>query len=131
MCTLHIDRGGTMEQFVLMIYQGTTPLPGTPEWDSLPKEEQTAIYADYAALNQTPGATAGPPLGLPVDARTVVVKDGAIDIHEGAHLGADGAVGGFLVLEAEDLEAAVGVASRIPAARLGGAIEVRPVAKYW
>ena len=120
-----------MEQFALMIYQGTTPLPGTPEWEALPQEEQTRVYADYAALNQTPGATGGPPLGLPADARTVVVKDGTVDVREGAHLGTEGAVGGFLVLEAEDLAAAIDVASRIPAARLGGAIEVRPVAKYW
>jgi len=120
-----------MEQFVLMIYQGTTPLPGTPEWEAMPQEEQTKVYADYAALNQTPGATGGPPLGLPDDARTVVVKDGAVDVREGAHLGTEGAVGGFLVLEAEDMAAAIDIASRIPAARLGGAIEVRPVAKYW
>src|ERR1700710_454219 len=67
--------GGTMEQFVILIYQGTTPLPGTPEWDALPQGEQTQVYADYASFNQTPGMTAGPPLGLPVDARTVVGND--------------------------------------------------------
>jgi len=120
-----------MEQFVLMIYQGTTPLPGTPEWEALPPREQEQVYADYAALNQTEGATPGPPLGLPADARTVVVKDGAPDVRDGAYLGAEAAVGGFLVLEADDVDAAVAVAARIPAARLGGAIEVRPVAKYW
>jgi hypothetical protein len=42
-----------------------------------------------------------------------------------------GAVGGYYCLEADDLDAAVKVACQIPAARLGGAIEVRPVAKYW
>lgn len=120
-----------MEQFVLIIYQGTTPLPGTPEWEAMPQDEQTRVYAEYGALNQTPGLTGGPPLGLPADASTVVVKDGAVDVREGAYLGTDGAVGGFTVLEAEDLAAAIDVASRIPAARLGGAIEVRPVAKYW
>jgi hypothetical protein len=120
-----------MEQFVLMIYQGTTPLPGTPEWEAMPQEEQTRVYAEYAALNQTPGLSSGPPLGLPADARTVVVKDGTVDTRAGAHLGTDGAVGGFAVLEADDLDAAIDVASRIPAARLGGAVEVRPVAKYW
>ena len=120
-----------MEQFVLMIYQGTTPLPGTDEWEALPKDEQTQVYADYASLNQTPGVTPGPPLGLPGDARTVMVKDGTVDVREGAHLGHEGAVGGFLVLEAEDLDAAIAVASSIPAARLGGAIEIRPMAKYW
>jgi hypothetical protein len=120
-----------MEQFVLMIYQGTTPLPGSDRWDALPEDEQRAIYADYAALNQTPGVTGGPPLGLPADARTVRVSDGHVETVDGTYLGADGAVGGFLVLEAEDLDAAVAVAARIPAARHGGAIEVRPVAKYW
>jgi hypothetical protein len=120
-----------MEQFVLMIYQGTTPLPGTPEWEALSQTEQSQVYADYAALNQTPGVAPGPPLGLPADALTVVVKDGTTDVRAGAHLGADGAVGGFAVFEADDLDAAIALASRIPAARLGGAIEIRPVAKYW
>ena len=117
-----------MEQFALMIYQGTTPLPGTDEWEALPTDEQTQVYADYASLNQTPGVTPGPPLGLPADARTVVVKDGTVDVREGAHLGTEGAVGGFLVLEADDLDAAIALAARIPAARLGGAIEIRPMA---
>jgi len=120
-----------MDQFVLMIYQGTTPLPGSDEWEALPKDEQTQVYADYASINQTAGVSPGPPLGLPSDARTVVVKDGTVDVRDGAHLGHDGAVGGFLVFEADDFDAAVELASRIPAARLGGAIEVRPVAKYW
>jgi hypothetical protein len=31
----------------------------------------------------------------------------------------------------DDLEAAIELAARIPAARLGGAVEVRPVARYW
>jgi len=120
-----------MEQFVLLIYQGTTPLPGTPEWDALPQAEQTAIYGDYAAINQTPGVSPGPPLGLPTDARTVRVKDGEIDAVPGSYLGPEGAVGGFMVFEAEDLDAAVALAARVPAARHGGAVEVRPAAKYW
>ncbi len=120
-----------MEQFVLMIYQGTTPLPGTPEWDALPEAEQTAIYADYAGINQTPGVAPGPPLGLPAEARTVTVRNGAVAAAEGPYLGSEGAVGGFMVFEAEDLDAAVALAARVPAARHGGAVEVRPAAKYW
>jgi hypothetical protein len=120
-----------MAQFVLFIYQGTTPLPGTDAWEALSQEEQSRVYADYGALNQTPGVSPGSALGFPADARTVVVKDGVVDVREGTYLGTDGAVGGFLELEAEHLDAAIELASRIPAARLGGAIEVRPVAKYW
>jgi len=39
--------------------------------------------------------------------------------------------GGYLVFEADDVDAAIEVASRIPAARHGGAIEIRPIATYW
>jgi hypothetical protein len=118
-------------EFVLMIYQGTTPLPGTDAWEALPAREQQSIYADYAAINQTPGVASGPPLGLPQDARTVRVRDGATQTTEGPYLGTDGAVGGFMVFDADDLDAAVELAARVPAARHGGAIEVRPVARYW
>jgi hypothetical protein len=118
-------------QYVLLIYQGTTPLPGTPEWESLPSKEQAAIYADYAALNKAPGVEPGPPLGLPADATTVRVDNGSPLTTDGPYVDAKGAVAGFLVVEAEDLDAAVAIAARVPAARHGGAVEVRPCATYW
>ena len=40
-------------------------------------------------------------------------------------------MGGYFVLEADDLDAAIDLAARIPAARLGGAIEIRPSEMYW
>ena len=46
-------------KYMLLIYQGTTPLPGTPEWDALSEEEQGAVYAAYGELNATPGFTPG------------------------------------------------------------------------
>jgi len=116
--------------FVLMIYQGTTPLPGSDRWNAFSAEEQKRIYAQYAEFNKTPGMTTGLPLGLPNAARTVqVLGNGKIEIRDGTYL-TEGA-GGYCVLEAENMEAAVAVAARIPAARLGGAIEIRPVEKYW
>jgi hypothetical protein len=118
-------------QFALLIYQGTTPLPNTDAWNAVPKDEQKQIYADYAALNQNPKVDPGLPLGLPVDAKTVRVKDGKPVTSDGPFMGVDGAVGGYLVLEADDEDAAIALAASIPAARLGGAIEVRPVATYW
>jgi hypothetical protein len=118
-------------QFALLIYQGTTPLPNTDAWASLSKEEQRAIYSDYAALNETPGLEPGLPLGLPQDATTVRVENGSTVTCEGPYIDTKGAVGGYMVLEADNLDAAIALASRVPAARHGGAIEVRPVAKYW
>jgi hypothetical protein len=118
-------------QYVLLIYQGTTPLPNTPEWDTLPKDEQKAIYADYAALNQDPRITSGPPLGLPENARTVRVDNGTTLTTDGPYVDTKGAVGGFAVLEADSIDEAIDLAARIPAARHGGAIEIRPVGTYW
>ncbi len=118
-------------QFVLLIYQGTTPLPNTPEWDALSKDEQKAIYADYGTLNQDPRVTGGPPLGLPEHARTVRVDNGATLTSDGPYVDIKGAVGGFLVLEADNIDDAIELAARIPAARHGGAIEIRPVGTYW
>jgi hypothetical protein len=103
----------------------------TPEWSSLSQEEQRAVYADYAALNKTDGLTPGLPLGLPEQATTVRVDNGQALASPGPYVDSKGAVGGYFVLEADDLDAAIAVAARIPAARHGGAIEVRPVATYW
>lgn len=117
-------------QYVLLIYQGTTPLPSDKEaWSALTDAEQKQIYKDYAALNETPGLTPGLTLGLPKDAVTVQVKDEKTLTRDGPYL-KEGA-GGYLVFEAGGIEAAIELASRIPAARLGGAIEIRPVATYW
>jgi hypothetical protein len=119
-------------QYVLLIYQGTTPLPTSKEaWATLTDEEKKTIYTDYEALNRTNGVTPGLPLGLPENATTVRVQNGKTLAADGPYVDANGAVGGYFVLEAENLDAAITVASRIPAARHGGAIEVRPVAKYW
>lgn len=112
-------------KYVLLIYQDWTGVSNLSESDT------TAIGAEYGALNKTPGVTPGLPLGLPADATTVRVKDGKTQTTHGPVVDTKGAVGGFYVLEADNLDAAVALASRIPAARLGGAIEIRPSATYW
>jgi hypothetical protein len=116
-------------RFVLMIYQGSTPLPGSDRWQALSEAEQKAIYADYAEINKTEGISQGLPLGLPDAARTVQVRNGKIQVKNGTYL--PEGVGGFSVFEAGSMEDAIALAARIPAARLGGAVEVRPAEKYW
>ncbi len=118
-------------KYVLLIYQGTTPLPGSEAWEALPADEQKQIYVDYGALNHAPGVTPGLPLGLPEAATTVRVEDGKPVTAEGPYVGLKEAVAGYFVLEVDSIDAAVGLAARVPAARLGGAIEVRPVETYW
>jgi len=116
-------------KFVLLVYQGSTPVPGSDRWQALSEAEQKAIYTEYAELNKTEGVAPGLPLGLPDAARTVQVRDGKSHVKQGTYL-AEG-VAGFTVYEAESIQAAIALAARIPAARLGGAVEIRPVEKYW
>jgi hypothetical protein len=118
-------------KYVMVIYQGTTPTPDSQEWASMSEEERKQVYADYQALNQIPGVTPGPPMGLPENATTVRVQNGRTLTTDGPFVGMKEAVGGMFVLEADDLDAAIEVATRVPAARLGGAIEIRPVETYW
>jgi hypothetical protein len=115
-------------KYMLLIHQGTTPLPGSEEWESLSEDEQKAVYADYQAINKTPGVTpADVQLQPPETATTVRVKDGETLTTDGPFVETKEALGGYLFFEADDLDAAIELASRIPAARLGGAIEVRPI----
>ena len=116
-------------KFVLLVYQGSTPLPGSDRWRAMSEAEKQKIYADYAEVNKTEGITAGLPLGLPDAARTVQVRDGQTHVTNGTYL-PEGAAG-YSVYETDSVEAAIALAARIPAARLGGAVEIRPAEKYW
>jgi hypothetical protein len=114
-------------KYLLLIQQGDTPLPGTDEWERLSEDEQKAIYADYQAVNQTPGVSPGVWMESPEAATTVRVEDGKTLTTDGPFVAIKEALGGFLTFEADDLDAAIELAARIPAARLGGAVEVRPL----
>jgi hypothetical protein len=114
-------------KYMLLIHQGTTPLPGTPEWDALTADEQQAVYADYGAINATPGLTPGQQLSGPENATTVQVKDGKALTTDGPFVELKEAVGGYCFFEADDLDAVIELAARFPAARMGGAVEVRPL----
>ena len=114
-------------KYMLLIHQGDTPTPRTPEaWGRLSEDEQKAVYSDYQALNQTPGLQPGTPMAPPEMATTVRVQDGKTLTTDGPFAEVKEAIGGFFTFEADDLDAAIELASRVPAARLGGAIEIRP-----
>jgi hypothetical protein len=117
-------------KYMLLIHQGSTPLPGSDEWERLSEDEQKAVYADYQAINQTPGVTSGLGLDDPGTATTVRVQDGKTLTTDGPFVAVKEALGGYLVFEADDLDTAIQLAARIPAARLGGAVEVRPIVEY-
>ena len=108
-------------KFALMIYQ-----PHPFDTSAYSPEEYQEIAASYAAINAIPGVTPGVPLGAVAKAMTVRVEDGETRTAEAPYAGPAGAVGGYLLFQAESLEDAVALAARVPTARLGGAVEVRP-----
>jgi hypothetical protein len=114
-------------KYLLLIHQGTTPLPGSEAWEALSGDEKGAVYAAYKGINETPGVSPGLQLAAPETATTVRVQDGTTLTTDGPFVELKEAIGGYLLFEADDLDAAIELASRIPAARMGGAIEVRPI----
>src|SRR5487761_1452101 len=93
-------------KYVMLIYQGTA----LERQAALPDEEQKQIYADYQGINKTPGVTPGLPVGLPERATTVRVEGGKTLTTDGPFVGMKEAVGGWFILEADDLDAAIEVA---------------------
>jgi hypothetical protein len=118
-------------KYAMLIHQGDTPTPLRPErWAEVPADEQAQIAADYQAINQTAGVQPGIGLQLPETSTTVLVEDGRTLTTDGPFVETKEALGGLFVYEADDLDAAIELAARVPAARLGGWVEVRPIQEW-
>ena len=118
-------------KYMLLIHQGTTPTPLDPDaWATLTPDEQQEIYAAYQEINATPGVTPGNGLQPPDTATTVRVQDGATLTTDGPFVDVKEALNGYFIYEADDLDAAIALAAKVPAARLGGAVEVRPIMEW-
>jgi hypothetical protein len=110
-------------KYMLLIHPGS----GNDEWDRLSEDEQNSVMEEYFAISQAPGVTGGDQLQPAATATTVRVQDGQTLTTDGPFAETKEELGGYYTLEADDLDAAIELAARIPAARLGGAVEVRPV----
>jgi hypothetical protein len=62
-------------KYMLPIHQGTTPLPGSPEWEALSDEEKGKVCADRQAINDTPGMTPGVQMASPEDGDHGALQD--------------------------------------------------------
>ncbi len=126
-------------KYMLLIHQGDAPRPGrdgetneaaVAAFEALSQEQQGAIWGAWQAINETPGVSPGLQLQPAETATTVRVKDGKTLTTDGPFAETKEAIGGYLVFEADDLDAAIELASRIPTAAMGGAVEVRPVVEW-
>jgi hypothetical protein len=108
-------------QYALLIYTN----PGSDE--SLSPAEQAAISAEYFKLREEPGMLGGAGLQPVTTATTIRLADGKPLVTDGPFADTKEVFGGYYLYEADNLDKAIEVASRIPALRSGGAVEVRPV----
>jgi hypothetical protein len=108
-------------KYALLIYSK----PGSHE--ALSEDEYKAAFAEYTTLREDPRCIDGAGLQPVETATTVRVQNGQALTTDGPYADTKEVFGGYYVFEAENLDEALELATRIPAARLGGAVEVRPV----
>jgi hypothetical protein len=98
--------------------------------EGLSEEEQAAVSGEYFAIRDVPGVYAGDHLQPVHAATTVRVQDGRTLTTDGPFADTKEFLGGYYLLEADDIDTAIEIAARVPAARMGGAIEVRPIVEH-
>jgi len=110
-------------KYILLIHSGGA----ADQYERLSDAERQALTGEYEAIARASGVIGGDQLQPAETATTVRVADGETLTTDGPFAETKEALGGYYLFEADDLDAAVALAARIPAARLGGAVEVRPV----
>ncbi len=99
--------------------------PGS--YESLPQDELLEVMAEYGPITDDPAVRGGARLQPVHTATTVRVQGGETLLTDGPFADTKEVFGGFYLIDVPDLDAALQFAARIPSARLGGAVEVRPI----
>ena len=99
-------------------------------WERMSKDDIDKVFGQYVAftedIKRTGHHLAGEPLQPSRTATTVRVRNGKISTTDGPFAETKEQLGGYYLVEAKDLNEAIQLASRIPAAH-SGAVEVRPI----
>ena len=111
-------------QYLLLIYLNEN------QWNTLTEAERQPIYQEYrelvTSLAKSGNYRGGSELAPVSTATTVRVRDGKTQVTDGPFAETREQLGGYFMIEANDLDEATKIAARIPGAKLGS-IEVRPV----
>jgi hypothetical protein len=108
-------------KYALLIYERPGP------YENLSDDEREAVHGEYFAISAEPRVVGGAQLE-PIEAATTVRVDGGQTLTtDGPFADTKEILGGFFLVEADDIDAALELAARVPAARMGGSVEVRPI----
>ena len=112
-------------EYLLLIYGDEAAMAGMTQADHV------AMYQEFGRFNQSiqqsGNLRAGQRLQPVATATTVRVRNGKRAVTDGPFAETREQLGGYYLIEAKDLDEALSIAERIPAARWGS-VEVRPVA---
>ena len=112
-------------QYMCLIYSDEST------WQNMPEDERNAVYGEYMTFTQSirdsGNHVAGDALQSISTATSVRVRNGETLVTDGPFAEVKEAIGGLLTFEADDLDAAIALAAKVPAASMGGAVEVRPI----
>jgi hypothetical protein len=111
-------------EYLLLIYTRESDMA------TMSEEARGALYKDYYeftdGIRKSGHYKGGNPLQSITTATTVSVRDGKTMTTDGPFAETREQLGGYYLVEAADLDEAIGLAARIPGARMGK-IEVRPI----
>lgn len=107
-------------KYALLIYSNPAELDRS-------EDEANAIYGEYMTVSQRPDVVGGEQLQPADTATTVRVQNGDAVTSDGPFAETKEVLGGFFVVDADDIDTAIEIAGKIPAARFGGGVEVRPL----
>ncbi len=108
-------------KYALLIYTK----PGSME--ELDESERQALTQEYYAIRDEPGFIDGAQLAPVETATTVRAQNGDTLTTDGPFAETKEVFGGYYIFELDNLDAAIALAARVPAARMGGSLEVRPL----
>jgi hypothetical protein len=108
-------------KYALLIYEADNAM------EALSDAERQAAHAEYTALGAEPSCVGGAQLQSVTTATTVQVRDGRALTTDGPFADTKEVFGGYYVFDVDDLDRAIELAARVPAARSGGSVEIRPL----
>ncbi|HUJ91320.1 MAG TPA: YciI family protein [Gaiellaceae bacterium] len=108
-------------KYMLLVYDDPS------QWTEIGEDEMKGLYAEYAAVAQDPATVHSAQLQPVNTAKTVRVNGGGTLATDGPFAETKEHLGGYYLVDADSIDDAVKLAAKIPSARLGGSIEVRPV----
>ena len=108
-------------KYMLLVYDNPA------DWTDITEEQMKGLYAEYAAVSNDPATVGGAQLKPAETAKTVRIKGGETLTTDGPFAETKEQLGGYYLVEADSIDAAAKIAARVPSARLGGSVEVRPL----